>query len=174
MTALVFVDTNVLVHARDPREPVKRARAADWIRMLWSEQRGRTSIQVLSEYHDVVTRKFLKPVPRQDAWDDVQRFLAWDPQPIDREVLTLARGIEERHRLSWWDCLVVAAAQVQGCGLLLTEDMHDGADYGGVRVRNPFTLGIAEEPSAHGAIPKLASRHRGRGRPRLRPKAAAG
>ena len=43
MTALVFVDTNVLVYARDTRDEIKRAKAAEWIRMLWNEQRGRTS-----------------------------------------------------------------------------------------------------------------------------------
>jgi predicted nucleic acid-binding protein len=174
MTALVFVDTNVLIYARDPRDASKRARAGEWIRMLWNEQRGRTSVQVLSEYYDVVARKFAPQIRREDAWDDVQRFLAWNPQAIDNKVLVSARGIEERHRLSWWDCLIVAAAQAQGCVLLLTEDMQDGADYSGVSVRNPFTLGVAEERSAYIALPTLASRHRGRGRPRKSLKRAAG
>jgi predicted nucleic acid-binding protein len=166
MTALVFVDTNVLVYARDPRDAIKRARAGEWIRMLWNEQRGRTSVQVLSEYYDVVTRKFARQIGREDAWDDVQRFLAWNPQAIDSEVLVSARGIEDRHRLSWWDCLIVAAAQAQGCALLLTEDLQDKANYGGVTVRNPFLLAVAEEGGAYLAPPRLASRHRGRGRPR--------
>jgi predicted nucleic acid-binding protein len=171
MTALVFVDTNVLVYARDPRDAIKHAKAGEWIRMLWNEQRGRTSVQVLSEYYDVVTRKFAGRIKNDDAWDDVQRFLAWSPQSVDSEVSINARGIEVRHRLSWWDCLIVAAAQAQGCTLLLTEDMQDGADYGGVHVRNPFTLGVADERSAYPALPALASRHRGRGRPRRNAKA---
>jgi len=166
MTALVFVDTNVLVHARDTRDAIKHARAAEWIRMLWNEQRGRTSVQVLSEYYDVITRKFARQVSREDAWDDVQRFLTWRPQSIDEEVLVTARGIEQRHPLSWWDSLIVAAARVQGCALLLTEDLQDGADYSGLSVRNPFTLAVADERSAYTTLPKLASRHRGRGRPR--------
>jgi len=173
MTALVFVDTNVLIHARDPRDAGKRARAGEWVRMLWDEQRGRTSVQVLSEYYDVLTRKFARQIKREDAWDDVQRFLAWNPQSTDREVLLNARRIEERHRLSWWDCLIVAAAQAQGCVLLLTEDLQDGADYSGVSVRNPFLLGVAEEHSAYTALPNLPSRHRGRGRPRGRSTRAA-
>jgi len=74
MTALVFVDTSVLVYARDTRDETKHAKAAEWIRMLWNEQRGRTSVQVLSEYYDVITRKFDRQVSREDAWDDVQRF----------------------------------------------------------------------------------------------------
>ena len=169
MTGLVFVDANVFAYARDPRDPVKQAKARDWIRFLWDSQRGRTSAQALSEFYDVVTRKFRPAVARDDAWDEVQSYLAWNPQSIDSEVLTRAREIERRHLLSWWDCLVVAAAQVQSCVLLLSEDMQDGADYSGVILRNPFTLGVADEASSYAPLPKLVSRHRGRGRPRRGP-----
>jgi predicted nucleic acid-binding protein len=167
MTALVFVDTNVLVYARDPRDAMKRALALEWIRLLWNQERGRTSVQVLNEYYDVITRKFRPAVRRDDAWDDVQYYLSsWNPQPLDSEVLDCAHDIETRYHLSWWDCLVVAAAQVQNCVLLLSEDLQDGADYDGVIVRSPFTLRIAEESGAYSLPPRPASRHRGRGRPR--------
>jgi predicted nucleic acid-binding protein len=169
MTALVFVDTNVLVYARDPRNPQKQSVAREWIRLLWDENRGRMSAQVLSEFYDVVTRKLRPKVSHDDAWEEVQSYLSWNPQPIDTEVLTRARELERRHRLSWWDCQIVAAAQVQGCSLLLTEDLQDKANYGGVAVRNPFTLGVSEEHTAYAALPKIPSRHRGRGRPRKRP-----
>jgi len=173
MTALVFVDTNVLVYARDPREPPKQSVAREWIRLLWDENRGRMSAQVLSEFYDVVTRKLRPQVSHDDAWEEVQSYLSWNPQPINTEVLTLARELERRQRLSWWDCQIVAAAQLQGCSLLLTEDLQDKANYGGVAVRNPFKLGVAEEHTAYPALPKIPSRHRGRGRPRSRAKPAA-
>ena len=175
MTAHVFVDTNVLVYARDPRDAMKRASASEWIRLLWNQERGRTSIQVLNEYYDVVTRKFRPAVRREDAWDDVQYYLSsWNPQPLDSEVLDCAHDIEVRYHLNWSDCLVVAAAQVQNCVLLLSEDLQDGADYGGVIVRSPFTLRIAEESGAYSLPPRMASRHRGRGRPRRNPAHASG
>ena len=173
MTAFVFVDTNVLVYARDPREPAKRTIANEWIRLLWNDERGRTSYQVLNEYYDVVTRKFKNPVRREDAWDDLQFYLAWNPQPIDLEVLTGAHEIQLRHNLSWWDCLVLSAAQAQDCLLLLSEDLQDGAEYGGIVVRSPFTLRVAEERAAYSLPPRVDSRHRGRGRPRKHAKQAA-
>jgi predicted nucleic acid-binding protein len=173
MTGLVFVDTNVFAYARDPRDSAKQAKARNWIRFLWDTQRGRTSAQVLSEFYEVVTRKFKAAVPREDAWEEVQSYLAWNPQPINTEVLLRANEIERRYLLNWWDCLVVAAAHAQGCVLLLSEDMQDGMDYGGIKVRNPFTLSVADEASSYAPLPKLASRHRGRGRPRLRPHADA-
>jgi predicted nucleic acid-binding protein len=175
MTALVFVDTNVLIYARDPRDPMKRATASEWLRMLWNHERGRTSVQVLNEYYDVLTRKFHPAVKREDVWDDVQHYLsAWNPQSLDSEVLDSAHEIEVRYRLNWWDCLVIAAAQVQSCVLLLSEDLQDGADYGGVIVRSPFTLRIAEESGAYSMPPRQLSRHRGRGRPRRNPTSTTG
>jgi hypothetical protein len=48
----------------------------------------------------------------------------------------------------------------------LSEDLHDGAVFGGVTVRSPFTL-AAEEPRAqYAATPAARSRHRPRGRPK--------
>jgi predicted nucleic acid-binding protein len=175
MTALVFVDTDVLVYARDPRDAMKRATAAEWLRLLWNQERGRTSVQVLNEYYDVVTQEFGTAVRREDAWEDVRYYLsAWNPQSIDAEVLDCAREIEVRHRLRWWDCLVAAAALVQHCVLLLSEHLQDGAEYGGVIVRSPFTLRIAEEAAAYSIPPRLVSRHRGRGRPRRNPPTPGG
>lgn len=169
MTALVFVDTNLLVYARDTRDPMKRATALEWIRLLWSQERGRTGVQVLNEYYDVITRKF-PAVKAEDVWEDVRYYISgWNPQPLDSEVLDLAHDVEARYQLSWWDCLIVAAAQAQNCLLLLSEDLQDGADYGGVVVRSPFTLRISEESAAYSISPRLPSRHRGRGRPRRSP-----
>ena len=77
-----------------------------------------------------------------------------------------AREAEQRWRLSWWDSLIVAAAQMQGCSVLLTEDLHDGTAFGNLVVRSPFTLEVREPAAAYGATPQLASLHRPRGRPR--------
>jgi predicted nucleic acid-binding protein len=172
MTAPVFVDTNVFVYARDPRDAAKQARAEEWLAVLWRGFAGRTSIQVLSEYYNSVTRKLTPGVPPDEAWLDTRLLLAWDPHPVDAALLRRAREVEQRWQLSWWDGMVVAAAQLQGCGVLLTEDLQDGAVYGGVTVRSPFTLDV-REPLPTYAVPPPAPRHRGRGRPRRQPAPAA-
>lgn len=166
MTAPVFVDTNIFVYARDTRDLAKRARASEWLKALWQDLRGRTSIQVLNEYYALLTTRARFQVSRQAAWDDVHELLEWKPQELDGEVLTRAHEIETRFELNWWDCLIVAAAQAQGCALMLTEDLQDGANYGGVIARNPFKLAVADQAAAYTPSPKIASRHRGRGRPR--------
>jgi predicted nucleic acid-binding protein len=135
MTALVFVDTNVFAYAREPSDPAKRARAREWLDVLWRELRGRTSLQVLNEYYSLLTRRAKYCVSREVAWDDICELLEWRPQEIDAEVLKRAYEIEGRYRLNWWDSLIVAAAQAQACAILLTEDLQDRAIYGGVTVR---------------------------------------
>lgn len=168
MTAPVFVDTNVLVYVRDAGEPAKQALAARWLEHLWRERLGRTSTQVLSEYYVNVTRKLAPGLAPDDAWDDVEALLTWQPQPIDEALLRRGREIEGRYRLSWWDSLVVGAAQLQGCGLLLTEDLQEGAVYGGVTIRSPFKLAVGEGGAQDAAVAAAVSRHKPRGRPRRR------
>jgi hypothetical protein len=86
-----FVDTeshiNVFVYAADPRDPSKQGRARQWIAHLWQERLGRTSIQVLSEYYAVATRKLTPHVPPERAWDYVEVLFAWQPQPVDAALL---------------------------------------------------------------------------------------
>lgn len=166
MSAAIFVDTNVFVYARDAGEPAKQPRAAAWLSHLWREQTGRTSAQVLSEYYVTVTRKLRPGLPSAEAWDDVRALMAWRPLPIDEALLERGREVEQRHRLDWWDSLVVAAAQLQGCALLLSEDLQDGGAYGGVVVRSPFTLALGESVARYGAVERVAGRHPARGRPR--------
>jgi len=40
--------------------------------------------------------------------------------------------------VSWWDAVIVAAAQALGCSILLTEDLQHGHAFGEVRVVDPF------------------------------------
>jgi predicted nucleic acid-binding protein len=164
MTGPCFVDTNVFVYAGDPRDPAKQQRARAWRDHLWRTQLGRTSAQVISETYLTLKRIGAgKPV---EIWDSVQRLFAWNPLPIDETVLRRARDLEQRFRVSWWDSLIVAAAQLQNCEILLTEDLQDGAAFGSLIVRSPFTLSVEEPAARYDVRPALASLHRPRGRPR--------
>lgn len=166
MTAAVFVDTNVFVYERQTDDSRKQALAAQWLEQLWRERSGRTSVQVLCEYYATLTRKVNPSFGHDEAWHHVRSLLAWNPPPVDADVLARAFEIEQRYRLNWWDCLIVASAQVQGCGVLLTEDLQDQAVFGSVTVRSPFSLGVAEDLASYAPREPLAVAHPRRGRPR--------
>lgn len=134
----VFVDTNVLVYARDATETEKQPRAAAWVEQLWDAHRGRLSFQVLSELYVTLTTKLSPGLPVAEARAEVASLSAWGPVVADRRAIELAWRLQDRHSLSFWDALIVAAAQIAGCEQLLTEDLTDGADYDGVVVIDPF------------------------------------
>ena len=138
MSARCFVDTNVLVYARDASEGEKQRRAIGWMDALWRSRAGRTSFQVLSEYYVTVTAKLTPGMPAEDARRDVRALLAWQPLRVGEAVLEGAWSVQGRYRFSWWDSLVVASAQVLECSFLLTEDLQEGQDLGGIRVVDPF------------------------------------
>ena len=164
MTGPCFVDANVFIYALDPRDARKHQRARGWVDALWTDQLGRTSAQAIAEAYAVTTRKL--GVAPHTAWAELERFFAWHPQPVDEALLRRAREIELRYKLSWWDSMIVAAAQLQDCVVLLTEDLQDGMAFGALTVRSPFTLELREAPASYAMAPLAVSRHRPRGRPR--------
>lgn len=138
MTVRTFVDTNVLVYARDERDPAKQKAAIRWLEHLWSTHRAATSFQALSEFYATVTLKWQPPVPPELARGDLRRYLAWRPEALDAETIEDAWRLQDRYRLAWWDATIVAAARRSGSRFLLSEDFQDQQDLDGVTVLNPF------------------------------------
>lgn len=134
----VFVDTNVLVYRHDSSDPVKQARADDWYAYLWRSRTGRLSVQVLQELYSVLTRKLKPGMAAPEARRIVRALGAWAPLGIDLATIERAWILEQRSSLSWWDALIVAAAQTSECEVLLTEDLQNGQTFGQVRVVDPF------------------------------------
>jgi predicted nucleic acid-binding protein len=141
MSAKVFVDTNVLVYCRDASEPKKQARTSAWMAALWEQRTGRLSFQVLQEYYVTVTAKLSPGLSRELARREVLMLLAWRPLAVDERLIEGAWLLQDRHKLSWWDALIVAAAQSAGCRYLLSEDFQEGYDWGNMTVVNPFRTG---------------------------------
>jgi predicted nucleic acid-binding protein len=61
------------------------------------------------------------------------------PEPgRDASLVAAAIAGSREWLISIWDALILRAAEVAGCGLVLSEDLADGATYGSVVVENPF------------------------------------
>lgn len=127
-----FFDTNVVVYllSDDPRR-------ADQAEALLA-QGGVVSVQVLNEFVSVAVRKLRLP------WPDIREVLAavranCTVVPVTTEVHERALGLIERHSLSVYDALIVAAALDAGCTTLWTEDLQDGRCFDDrLTLRNPF------------------------------------
>lgn len=138
MSVKIFVDTNVLVYSRDASETKKQPQAMLWMEHLWASRAGRLSYQVLQEFYSVVTTKLQPGMEPQSAREDIQSLNAWGPIPVNIDVIKGAWFIQDRFHLSWWDSLIVSAAQMGGCHYLLTEDLQKNQIIGDVRILNPF------------------------------------
>jgi predicted nucleic acid-binding protein len=136
--ALTFVDTNILVYAYDRAEPSKQPVAQALLAALWRDRAGALSTQVLQELYVVATRKFIPPMGRAAARELVALYGEWPVVQVDVPLILAATGLEDRHTLSFWDALIVEAAQRCGATRLLTEDLQAGRQIGGVRIENPF------------------------------------
>lgn len=140
MTA-VFVDTNVLLYCFDDRDVGKRDRARQWVAACWRSRAGRISTQVLNEFYGHARRRFTTAIAAGDARAEVRKYQAWRPWAIDHPTVEAAWAVESRYGLNYWDALIVAAAQQQGCTLLLSEDLPHEQQIDGVQILNPFLVG---------------------------------
>lgn len=138
MSDVVFVDTNILVYAYDSDAGVKRERAVEKLRQLWEAETGRLSVQVLQEFYVNVTRKLKTTVARSTARELVSAYGAWVSEPMTADTVLRATDIAELAQISFWDALIVAAAEQVGATQLLSEDLNDGQAIAGIRIVNPL------------------------------------
>lgn len=140
----VFVDTNVLVYARDASEPAKQPYAARWLEELWRTRAGRLSVQVLQEYYVTVTSKLRPGLSPELARADVEALAAWGPVGTNVRLIGDAWRIRDATGFSYWDSAIVAAAVRSGSTHLLTEDLQPDREISGVRITDPFATSPAE------------------------------
>ena len=72
-------------------------------------------------------------------------YLTWHVVVNDSQSLLAALDLQGRYQLSFWDALVIQAAQAAGVATLYSEDLSNGQRFGGVRVLNHMTDGAIEQ-----------------------------
>ncbi len=133
-----FVDTNILVYAHTPTEGCKYDIAKTLLDDLWQSGRGVLSTQVLQEFCYVLTRKMRPPRPVPDVVKRARNLLNWTIVPGSAVPAIGALEFSESHKVSYWDALIIGAAQTAECAVLYSEDLNDGQRFGALRVVNPF------------------------------------
>lgn len=146
MSALVFVDTSVLLRTVDARDAAQQSRARDWVRWCWQQRCGRISTQVLNELYQNAVTCFGPPAPVQQARALVRQLRQWQPPHLDTYTIDGAWSLQDRHALGYWDALVVSSAQQQGCRYLLSDELAHEQRFDTLQVLNPFLVQPAELP----------------------------
>ena len=133
-----FIDTNVLVYRYDSRDPVKQLRAQELVKSGIENQTAVVSAQVLGEFFTTVTRKIQIPLSTEEAQAAVDLISTLTVVALDLGLVRRAISTHRRYVISYWDALIVAAAESAGCTRILSEDLNHGQAYNGVLVVNPF------------------------------------
>jgi len=133
-----FVDTNILVYAHDLSAGLKHQLAQDLIEQLWASRLGVVSTQVLQELCVSVQRKTAHPPAAKEVRALIEDYLTWEVVTNTGASVLEALDIAERYQLSFWDALILQAAESAGASIVLSEDLSYGQKYGSVRVVNPF------------------------------------
>lgn len=139
MASRYFIDTNIFVYTFDSHSP-KRQKADRIVRHAVQTGEGVVSFQVVQEFINVALRRFAEPLSVAEAEEYLNTvfrpLLAVHSSPsLYFEGLRIAG----KHRLSWYDALIVAAAREAQCGVLLTEDLNQGQVIAGIKIENPFS-----------------------------------
>jgi predicted nucleic acid-binding protein len=135
-------DTNILFYSLDHRSPGKHRLA---LQLVGNADPANCIVlsQALGELCNAAAKKRrdLLPVVERTVSATTRLFTTVTAAPEDfLEALTA----HQQHGFQFWDAVLWATARRAGCKILLSEDLQDGRNLGGVLFRNPFTLSPAE------------------------------
>lgn len=136
MSARSFFDTNILIYTDDRAAPAKQRRALELVAEHRLAGTGVVSLQVLQEYFVTVTRKL--HVEAQIARRKVELLAEFDVAVLGLPDILAAIDLHRLHQFSFWDALILRAAQRTGCSVLYSEDLQQAREVDGVRIVNPF------------------------------------
>ena len=127
-----FFDTNILLYLLSD-DGAKADIAEGLLR-----DGGTVSVQVLNEIANVTQRKF------RMSWSQTDEFLLMirefvTVEPLTYEIHDLGIALAQKHALSVYDAMIVAAGLLAGCDTVLSEDMQDGFRLSDrITISNPF------------------------------------
>ncbi len=132
----VFIDTNILIYSMDEFDPAKREKYRFLLKSAINEFQGVISTQVMQEFYVTATKKLgADPLLMKDILHSFEQF---EIVIVNPAIIYDAIDCGIINRMSFWDSLIVVAAESAHCETLWTEDLNDGRIIRGVRIENPL------------------------------------
>jgi predicted nucleic acid-binding protein len=96
------------------------------------------SAQVLSEFFVVMTQKIKEVLPPVKVRAELEILRLAHVVEIDADLVLSAVDGRIRHQTSFWDSLILSAANRAGCKTLYSEDFSHLQAIHGLKIINPF------------------------------------
>lgn len=142
MSVSKFVDSNIVLYSFDTDAGAKHQQAVAIMDRLWDQGGAIISTQVLLETYNGLTRKLGRPFTSREAQQIIRALSAWQVVPIEGPLVILATVLCEKHQVSIWDALVLAAAFDADASCVLTEDFAHERMYSSMQTIDPFRIPI--------------------------------
>ena len=137
MSAIEFLDSNILAYAYDKRYPEKRRTAQQLLKRAMAGQ-AMVSSQVMSEFAAVLLDKFSPPVESDLLLTILDLLSPIQTIATDHEMVRRAVEAHARYGVHFYDGMIIAAAERGECERILSEDLASNQKYFGITVVNPF------------------------------------
>ena len=133
MQGRFFLDTNILLYGYSSFDAYKQLIS----RELMQYEVCAVSTQVLQEFCNVAHRKLRKAFPEvRVALKELAENIYIHRNSF--QTIELACTIAHRYGFSFYDSMIVAAAEECGCGVVYSEDMQHEQKVNSVKIINPF------------------------------------
>jgi predicted nucleic acid-binding protein len=134
--AKIFIDTNILVYGFDGADRHKQKSARQALKRSQEAGSGVISTQVMQEFYVTATKKLgMDPLIAKNLLDS---FDVFEIVVISPSLIASAVDFQVLAKLSFWDALIVAAAEASKCDTLWSEDFQRGRTLKGIHIDNPL------------------------------------
>jgi len=132
----IFIDTNIFVYSIDKKNEDKKQKSRRTLKKIIESHQPVISTQVIKEFYVVSTNKLkADPIVVKNI---IHNFHNMEIVNNDLELIEQAIDISVISQLSFWDALIIAAAEKANCEFVFSEDLSSGQTYRGVMVVNPL------------------------------------
>jgi predicted nucleic acid-binding protein len=120
----VFIDTNIIVYAREKDDIKKNAMANNLFKNDLADKFVFISVQVLNELYSTLSRHKVSHDEIAKLITDLQRDM--QVSSITTATINASLKLKEKYHYSWWDSLLLSSALESNCTIIYSEDMQHG------------------------------------------------
>jgi len=132
----IFLDTNILFYTVDRNDKKKLSQSRKILENAIANDKPVISTQVLQEFYSATTTKL--KLNKIIAKNIIHNFRNMEIVQVDLGIIEQGIDISLLFQISFWDSLIIAAAEHANCEMIYTEDLNDTQTIRGIKIVNPF------------------------------------
>lgn len=136
MNDKIFIDTNILVYAHDTSNRLKRKRAQEILFKGIQEENIVISTQVICELFITLTKKLGMTIA--NARKEISLLNHILIIELTYPMIIESIDLHKSQKISFWDALIIVAANTSECSILYSEDLNHGQSVKALKIINPF------------------------------------